>query len=180
MTRSETMDIPASLEETTPQVLHVRAGEGIALWVPEEAPEGLVDGQGPQMSTYTFVATEDTTGGALSVVYTVVPPGNGPPPHSHADADESFYILEGAFEVRSGGRSFTARPGDYVFVPRGSEHIWKNQGSQTARMLRIYTPGGMEKFFLEIGREAVAGQPTPTLTRQDVERAESAARRHYG
>jgi len=164
----------------TPEVFYVPAGEGIALWVPEEPPADLVDGEGPEMSTYTFMATADNTGGALAVVDTVVPPGNGPPEHMHADADESFYLLEGQLEIRSGGNSFVMKPGDYAFVPRTSKHIWKNVGSETARLIRIYTPGGHERFFFEIGRPAQPGMPAPRLVKEDIRKAEAAVARYYG
>jgi quercetin dioxygenase-like cupin family protein len=163
-----------------PQVVHVPASEGIALWVPEEAPTDLVDGAGPVMSTYTFKATADTTGGALAVVDTVVPPLNGPPEHLHRDADESFFVLDGEFEVCAGGRTFVIRPGDYAFIPRGTRHVWKNVGAVTARMIRIYTPGGMERFFMDISRPAEPGRPAPRLTTADVRRAEEIAARHHG
>lgn len=162
------------------QVVHVPAGDGIALWVPEDAPPDLVDGEGPEMSKYTFVATADITGGSLSVVDTVVPPGNGPPTHLHADADESFYVLEGEFEVTSGGRTFVIKAGDYAFIPRGTHHVWKNPTTETARMIRIYTPGGMERFFIDISRPAQPGEPAPRLTTADLRRAEEGAARHYG
>lgn len=162
------------------EVMHVPAGGGIAMWVPEEPPANLVDGLGPEMSHYTFIATAQNTGGSLAVVDTVVPPGNGPPEHKHADADESFYVLEGEFEVNSAGQRFVIRPGDFAFVPRGSSHIWKNRSDRTARMLRIYTPGGHEQFFIDISRRAVPGEPAPRLTTADVERAEAAVLRHYG
>ncbi|GDY32748.1 cupin domain-containing protein [Gandjariella thermophila] len=163
-----------------PEVLHVPAGDGIALWVPEEPPENLVDGEGPEMSHYTFLSTAENTGGALAVVDTVVPAGNGPPEHMHDDADESFYVLDGEFEVRAGGRSFVIRQGDYAFVPRGTRHIWKNNTDRTARMLRIYTPGGHERFFIDISRPAKPGEPAPRLTAEDVRRAEAAVEKYYG
>jgi len=164
-----------------PEVVYVPAGEGIALWVPEEPPADLVDGQeGPEMSTYTFMATVDNTGGALAVVDTVVPAGNGPPEHMHDDADESFYVLEGQFDVHADGKSFTIRPGDYAFVPRGTKHIWKNSGTETARMIRIYTPGGHEQFFFEISRPAKRGEPAPRLTTDDIRKAEAAVAKFYG
>ncbi|HEY7597104.1 MAG TPA: cupin domain-containing protein [Actinophytocola sp.] len=170
-------EVPA---EPARQVVHVPADEGIALWVPEEPPADLVDGEGPPMSSYTFMATAELTGGSLSVVNTVVPPGNGPPTHLHVDADESFYVLEGAFEVTSGGKTFVINPGDYAFIPRGTHHIWKNITDKPARMIRIYTPGGMEKFFTAISRPAKPGEPAPRLTNEDVQRAVEVATQHYG
>ena len=168
------------IETVRPEVLHVPAGDGIRLWVPEEPPADLVDGEGPELSTYTFISTSENTGGSLAVVDTEVPAGNGPPEHMHEDADESFYVLEGEFWVSAGGKTFTIRPGDFAFVPRGTKHIWKNNTTENARMLRIYTPAGHEKFFIEIGRAAQPGQPAPQLTTEDVRRAEAAVAKFYG
>ncbi|RKR90374.1 mannose-6-phosphate isomerase-like protein (cupin superfamily) [Micromonospora pisi] len=168
------------INQTKPAVLVVPAGDGIKLWVPEEPPKNLVDGEGPQMSTYTFMTTADNTGGALAVVDTVVPPGNGPPEHMHDDADESFYVLEGEFEIVADGESFHIKQGDFVFVPRGTRHIWKNYTESDGRLLRIYTPGGHEKFFIEIGRPAEPGKPAPRLTVEDVNRAEATVVKYYG
>jgi len=159
---------------TKTEVVYVPREEGIALWVPEEPPAELVDGEGPQMSTYTFMSTASNTGGALAVVDTVVPAGNGPPEHMHDDADESFYVLEGRFSVHAGGKSFVIGPGDYAFVPRGTLHIWKNIGTEDARVIRIYTFGGHEQFFMEISRQAMPGEPAPRLTNENVRRAEAA------
>jgi quercetin dioxygenase-like cupin family protein len=163
-----------------PQVTHVKAGEGIALWVPEEPPSELVDGEEPELSTYTFVATAQSTGGALAIAHAVVPPGNGPPEHAHEDADESFYVIGGRTWMRAGGREFTLEQGDYVFVPRGTPHTFKNSTQEPCRMILTYTPGGMEQFFIEIGRTATAGEPAPRLTAEDIRRSERAAARRFG
>lgn len=162
------------------EVTHVPAGEGIPLWVPEEPPADLVDGNGPEMSHYTFISTAENTGGALAIVDTRVPAGNGPPEHLHGDADESFYVLEGEFDVLADGKSFVIKEGDYAFVPRGTKHVWKNNTDKPARMLRIYTPGGHEKFFIDIGRPAKPGESAPKLTHEDVARAEGAVEKYYG
>jgi mannose-6-phosphate isomerase-like protein (cupin superfamily) len=158
----------------------VRAGEGISVWVPEEPPANLVDGEGPEMSTYTFMTTAETTGGALAVVDTLVPEGNGPPEHMHDDADESFYVLSGRFRMKAGDVESEIGVGDLVFVPRGTTHIWKNIGTGDGRLLRIYTPGGHEKFFFEIGRPAEPGAPAPRLTTADIRRAEAGVAKFYG
>jgi hypothetical protein len=70
--------------------------------------------------------------------------------------------------------------GDLAFVPRGTPHIWKNIGTGEGRLLRIYTPGGHEKFFFEIGRPAQPGMPAPRLTTEDIRRAEAGVEKFYG
>lgn len=37
--------------------------------------------------------------------------------------------------------------GSFVFVPRGTPHCFQNVGSDPARILVIFTPAGMERFF---------------------------------
>jgi hypothetical protein len=34
-----------------------------------------------------------------------------------------------------------------VFVPRGTPHCFTNAGSEPARILVLFTPSGMERFF---------------------------------
>jgi uncharacterized RmlC-like cupin family protein len=41
----------------------------------------------------------------------------------------------------------TAPAGSFVFVPRGTPHNFQNVGSDAARILVMFTPAGMERFF---------------------------------
>jgi quercetin dioxygenase-like cupin family protein len=56
----------------------------------------------------------------------LVPPGGGPPPHTHSGEDETFYLLEGEIEFLLGEARITAGPGDFVNVPRGTVHCFRN------------------------------------------------------
>ena len=162
------------------EVVHVRAGDGAQLWVPEALPGPFRVGEGPPLSRYTLVATSDRTDGALTAMTAAVPAGNGPPEHRHPDADESFYVLDGSFEATAGGRSFALAAGDYLFIPRGTDHGWHNSGDGPARMLVLYTPSDMEEFFAEAGRRVEPGEVGERLTHEDARRAEAAARRWFG
>jgi len=42
--------------------------------------------------------------------------------HSHAEQDELFLVLEGAFELHLRDRVLALAPGELVVVPRGVEH----------------------------------------------------------
>lgn len=98
---------------------------------------------------YTFLVTGAESGGAYFAMEALVPPGGGPPPHVHRREDETFYLLEGAIEFRLGDEAITAGPGDFVNVPRGTVHNFRNTGSETARMVLTFTPAGIERFFEE-------------------------------
>ncbi|MCA0870611.1 cupin domain-containing protein [Seohaeicola saemankumensis] len=108
---------------------------------------GSIDWQGTHYRT--LLATADT-GGAISVVDSVSPPGFGPPRHIHADADETFVLLSGEAEFWLDGESFVRTVGQAVFVPRGKEHTFRVIGDQPSRHLVILTPGGFEGFFYEM------------------------------
>ncbi|MFJ7156710.1 cupin domain-containing protein [Streptomyces sp. NPDC101118] len=158
-------------------VIHVPAGTGPSLWIPEDTQSE--DALGSVKATYTVKVDSATTGGTLSAVEASVPPGSGPPPHAHDHADEAYYILEGTFEVLDGDRLITARPGDFIFIPRGTTHRFKNVGADAARMLFLFTPAGFEGLFYEIGERAVPGQPWPRVTEKDIERAGEAGPRYF-
>jgi uncharacterized RmlC-like cupin family protein len=39
------------------------------------------------------------------------------------------------------------QPGAFVFVPRGTPHCFQNVGARPARIIVMFTPSGMERFF---------------------------------
>ena len=98
---------------------------------------------------YTFLVTGAESGGAYFAMEALVPPGGGPPLHVHMREDETFYLLEGELEFRLGEESITAGPGDFVNVPRGTVHNFRNVGAGTARMVLTFTPAGIERWFEE-------------------------------
>ena len=66
------------------------------------------------------------TNGEIAVFEDVVDAGaSGPPLHIHHKQDETFLFLEGEFDVEIDGKRYQAKPGDIVFVPRGTLHSWK-------------------------------------------------------
>jgi uncharacterized cupin superfamily protein len=102
---------------------------------------------------YRIVLSGEHTGGAYAVIDMVVPAGSDPPPHSHADMDESFYVLEGEVEIRTEERIFTAAAGSIVNIPSGGMvHCFKNKSDKVARLCCVVVPAGLDAFFLEAGR----------------------------
>ena len=87
--------------------------------------------------------------------------GAGPVAHAHGSEDEAFYLLSGEFEFLNGDETFVAGPGDFIFIPRGNRHRFKNVGEHPARMLVLFTPGGHEGTFIEIGDEPREGEQAP-------------------
>jgi mannose-6-phosphate isomerase-like protein (cupin superfamily) len=96
-------------------------------------------------------ASRHTTGGALSVLETTIEAG--PPLHVHDREDECFYVLAGEVSVRCGGDAFAAAAGSFVFLPRGRPHQFRAT-EQSARLLLIAVPGGVEDYFRQINNAA--------------------------
>ena len=103
--------------------------------------------QGPAGGPLTFKVRGEQTGGVLTAFENVVAPGDGPPLHTHANEDESWYVLDGSLRFRLGDERRDAPRGSFVFVPRGVPHCFQNVGETPARILVAFTPSGMEMFF---------------------------------
>jgi quercetin dioxygenase-like cupin family protein len=117
------------------RLLHRPAAAGPAFWGPGDH--------------YTFLVTGEESGGAYFAMEALVPPGGGPPPHIHTREDETFYLLEGQIEFLLGEELIVAGPGDFVNVPRGTVHRFRNTGGETARVVLTFTPAGIERWFEE-------------------------------
>ena len=128
--------------------------------------------------TLTFKATAAETRGSLMAVEVLAAPGGGPPPHVHANEDETFYVLDGEFEILLGDRTMRAGAGAFAFVPRGTLHRFENVSDTPSRMLIVFTPGGLEGFFFEAGLPVEEGEPAPPLGPEEIERSRAAAVRY--
>jgi len=116
--------------------------------------------EGPAGGPLTFKVRGEETGGSLTVLENVIAPGDGPPMHVHAGEDEAWYVLEGALRFRLGDELSDAPSGTFVFVPRGTPHCFQNAGDHPARVLVLFTPAGMERFFDRFA-QLPAGPPDP-------------------
>jgi len=119
--------------------------QNIARYVPADSGPSF---WGPG-DRYTFLITGAQSDGAYFIMEAIVPPEGGPPPHIHHREQESFYVLDGALDINMGDKVVQATTGDFVHIPCGMVHAFRNTGSTTARLLLIFSPGGIEKFFEE-------------------------------
>ena len=103
--------------------------------------------RGPVGGALLFKARSEETDGTLTALVNVIPPGTGPPAHMHVAQDEALWVLEGAVRFRAGAREAVATSGSFVFVPRGTEHAFRNDDEAPARLFVVFTPAGMEPFF---------------------------------
>ena len=118
-----------------PSLFHRAADTGRSYWGPGDR--------------YTFLVTGEESSGQYFAMLAVVPPNGGPPPHTHALEDETFYVLEGTPTFRLGDERIVAGPGDFVNIPRGTLHCFFNFSDAPVTMILTFTPAGIERFFEE-------------------------------
>jgi mannose-6-phosphate isomerase-like protein (cupin superfamily) len=93
------------------------------------------------------------------LVEAITAPGAGAPPNKHPADNEAFYVLEGSFEFMIDGETRRADGGDFVNIPNGALHAFKNVGATNGRLLILNVPGTSHvSFFSE------AGDPMPPGT----------------
>jgi quercetin dioxygenase-like cupin family protein len=102
-----------------------------------------------------FLATGETTCGRYSLFHVFIPAGPpGPLPHAHRHADEFFFVVEGRVEVLFDDAWHPLAPGQFLNVPRGSLHTFRNATTDASRMLSGFVPSGFERFFRDFGHAA--------------------------
>ena len=80
---------------------------------------------------------------------------SGPGPHFHRTISESFYILSGTVRLYDGKRWIDGAPGDFLFVPEGGIHAFRNESGEPASMLILFAPGApREEYFETLARVA--------------------------
>lgn len=93
----------------------------------------------------------DETGGALTVVEHVLPPGRiAMPLHTHQRETETTYVLDGTLWVQLGRRVHRLSAGQTLVKPAGVPHTFWNEGSADARFLEMSTPGGLDRWYEEL------------------------------
>lgn len=113
-----------------------------------------------------YLATGASTDGEFGLYrWTFGPEQGGPGPHFHRTISESFFVLTGTVQLFNGDEWIDATPGDWLFVPKGGIHAFRNVVGTPASMLIMFTPGAPREGYFE-GLRDMAGK---TLT--DEERA---------
>jgi quercetin dioxygenase-like cupin family protein len=108
------------------------------------------------------------TDGALTIMDMKIPAGMGPPPHTHPGG-ESVYVLEGRIRYHIDGETFDGGPGTCFHIPEGT--LENFEPTEDSRVLVVYTPGGIERFFAEAGEPAQRYELPPAPTEPpDIER----------
>jgi mannose-6-phosphate isomerase-like protein (cupin superfamily) len=109
----------------------------------------------------TVKADASDTAGSFSLLEAAEPPGFGPPMHTHEDAGEAFYVLEGEYLIFLADQEYRCPAGSFVFIPAGHVHGFR-VGDVTSRKLNIYTPAAMVGYFDDLERAAASADQLDT------------------
>lgn len=136
------------------------AGEASATYRPADAAAELIYPNGTRCS---YLATGRTTEGLFGLYrWEMGPQAGGPAPHFHRTMVESFYVLGGTVKIFDGRQWLATQAGDFIHVPFGGIHGFRNDSDAPASMLIHFAPGApREAYFEEVARFAREGRPGP-------------------
>jgi mannose-6-phosphate isomerase-like protein (cupin superfamily) len=97
-----------------------------------------------------YLATGASTGGEFGLYKVDMGPQSpGPSTHFHRSISESFYVLSGRIQLFDGRRWVTGGEGDFLHVPVGGLHAFKNTFDEPVSMLMLFTPGAPREEYFE-------------------------------
>lgn len=101
-------------------------------------------------SSLHYLATGASTHGLFGLYrWEMGPEPSGPAPHFHRSISESFLILSGSIRIYDGTRWVDTVAGDFVHVPEGGIHGFRNESGEPASMLLHFAPGAPREGYFE-------------------------------
>jgi mannose-6-phosphate isomerase-like protein (cupin superfamily) len=116
-------------------------------------------------SVVTLLVTAEESDGRAGVIEMTTAPGPMPSTmHWHTREAWTAHILEGCIRIRFDDGERDLQAGEVIHVPARRAFSWSNAlVDRSSRILFVYTPGGFERYFLEIGELFASGKPFPEL-----------------
>ncbi len=122
------------------------SGEASAQWRPVNTPPDLSGGGG----SCHYLLTGDQSDGDVGLYRWNMAPGQGgPDPHIHKAISESFFILDGTITLHDGEKWRAAGAGDFVYVPPGGIHGFRNEADEPTSLLMLFAPGAPREYYFE-------------------------------
>jgi mannose-6-phosphate isomerase-like protein (cupin superfamily) len=75
----------------------------------------------------------------------------GPGPHVHREHSDCLFVLAGSLRFGLADEEIDASTGDFVLIPPGLVHTFRNEAPAEARFLNIHAPGkGFDRHLIEM------------------------------
>ena len=97
---------------------------------------------------FTIKVLTSETNGSYTILDVIHPPNVGPASHMHPKGSETFYIIEGDYEFILNEEPLTGKPGDVIFVPKGTPHRFV-VGYKGGHAL-VISPPELEFYFFKV------------------------------
>jgi quercetin dioxygenase-like cupin family protein len=133
----------------------------------------LTGGEGDSVSLRGTEVTFKVRGGnaaGASCLEFAAAPGFDTGMHVHTKLEETFYVLDGEFELRAGEEVRRMLPGSVMFVPPGVPHGFSNPTDKPATLLLIMSPANFDQYFVELADILAHSGPPDTDAIADLRR----------
>ena len=142
-----------------PDPTYFGSGDVLARYRPATTPPDLPLPDG----SATYLATGATTDGRFGLYrWDMGPEPAGAQPHFHRTISESFFVVSGTVQLFDGSTWREGRPGDFVYVPEGGLHGFRNESGEPASLLILFAPGAPREAYFEGMVELAEGRWTPS------------------
>lgn len=100
--------------------------------------------------SYHYLANRQKTDGDYGLYrVSIGPAGGGPGPHFHRAISEAFFVLSGTLKLYDGRDWVDGHPGDFLYVPPGGIHGFRNEADEPASTLMLFAPGAPRESYFE-------------------------------
>jgi mannose-6-phosphate isomerase-like protein (cupin superfamily) len=101
-------------------------------------------------TAYHYLANQQKTDGDYGLYRVDIgPAGGGPGPHFHRAMSEAFFVLSGTLKLYDGQGWLDRGPGDFLYVPPGGIHGFRNEADAPASTLMLFAPGAPREVYFE-------------------------------
>ncbi|MED5815017.1 cupin domain-containing protein [Mycolicibacterium sp. 050232] len=99
---------------------------------------------------YHYLANQQQTNGDYGLYRVdISPQGGGPGPHFHRTMSEAFFVLSGTVRLYDGNDWRDGSEGDFLYVPPGGIHGFRNDADAPTSLLMLFAPGAPREAYFE-------------------------------
>jgi mannose-6-phosphate isomerase-like protein (cupin superfamily) len=131
-----------------PPARYTRDAPEVSAWLRRGTAPADYDSFG--LAQYHYLANQQATGGDYGLYRVdIAPKGGGPGPHFHRAMSEAFFILSGTIRLYDGADWIEGNPNDFLYIPPGGIHGFRNDAEEPASVLMIFAPGAPREAYFE-------------------------------
>ncbi|CAJ1509064.1 cupin domain-containing protein [[Mycobacterium] burgundiense] len=131
-----------------PPARYTKAEPEVSAWV--RRADQPADYESFGLVQYHYLANQQQTDGDYGLFRVeIAANGGGPGPHYHRAMSEAFFVLSGSVQIYDGTDWTAANPNDFLYVPPGGIHGFRNESDTPASMLMLFAPGAPREHYFE-------------------------------